>query len=93
MAFLTLLWDFETCCFEAQKVTESVSFGKVYLIQKFGWFFRVDFVLKVETCGITAGFKAMFFTSMDKVVTWLINFNLSVLKFQDGKGGSCFCFI
>ena len=69
MAFLILLWPFETCCFEAQKVTESVSFGKVYLIQKFGWIFRVDFVLKVETCGITAGFKVMCFTSMDKAVT------------------------
>ena len=93
MAFLALVWGKEDCCFEAQNVTESVSFGSVYLTQKFGVFFRGNFALKDETWGITAGFKVIFFTPTDIEVTWLINFNLSVLKFQDGKGGNCFCFI
>ena len=91
--FFTLLWGKVDCCFEAQNVTESVSFGNMYLTQKFGVFLRGNFALKVETWGITAGFKVIFLTPTDIEVTWLINFNLSVLKFQDGKGGSCFCFI
>ena len=91
IVFLTLLLFDTDCCFEAQNVTASVSFANVYLIQKYGMFLRGNFELKVETCGITAGLRVIFFTLTDKVVTWLMNFNLSVLKFHEGNG--IFCFI
>ena len=69
IVFLTLLLFDTDCCFEAQNVTASVSFANVYFIQKYGMFLRGNFELKVETCGITAGLRVIFFTLTDKVVT------------------------